>query len=232
MVFLMLAGTIIILVYSNNFKSSYGIFSLSDALPRQNLYTCMERGYYKEFENKDMVKLLEAYDDNGNVDWDGTVAAVEKFGNAEVSRQTMQFFKKHLVAYISDTLNVAVNDMSSGFYGYDAAAKTKDSIPEAVYKIVAIQRALFGKVFVGWTLIASLLEGIAMAYVWITERRPPWIHMALFSITMCTTWLTYFVTCGEYMRTMVSVLPYFYIMVGLFIQWTCTASLPEKAEHL
>ena len=196
------------------------------------MFTCMERGYYKDFENKDMVKLLEAYVDDENVDWNGTVAAVEKFGNAEVSRQTTQFFKKHLVMYGKDTLKVAVNDMSSEFYGYDAVAKTKDSVPGVVYRIITLQRALFGKVSVGWALIASLLEGIAMAYVWIQERRPPWIHMALFSIAMCTTWLTYFVTCGEYMRTMVSVLPYFYIMVGLFVQWACTASPTGKAKRL
>lgn len=231
MVFLMLAGVMVILAYCNNFKSSYGIFSLSDALPRQNLFTCMERGYYKEFENKNLTKMLEPYVEDGKAEWNGALLAVKEFGSAEISRQTRQFFQKKPVRYLKDTIDVIAEDMSSDFYGYDYGAKARDSVPGIVYKIIALQKALFGKVSVGWALLASSLEGIAMTYVWLTKKRPPWVHMALFSISVCTTWLTYFVTCGEYMRTMVSVLPYFYIMIGLFIQWACNESLPESERN-
>ena len=57
-----------------------------------------------------------------------------------------------------------------------------------------------------------------MVVVWIKRRTMPWLHMALFSISVCTTYLTFFITNAHYMRTMISILPYFFCMAGLFLQ--------------
>lgn len=219
----------IILIYCSNFKTIYGIFSLSDALPRQNLKVCVDREYYKEFENTDMIEEIEQCLKNKETNWDTTTTIVEHFGNVEVDYQTKQFIHNHFNTYLRDTLNVMVGDMATPFSGYgvnEFYIKTYLSGPAR--KILKIQKALLEQVTVGWVLLASLLEGIAMVYVWVKERKMPWVHMALFSISMCTTYLTYFVTCAEYMRTMVSVLPLFCIIIGLFVQWICTAALPEK----
>ena len=240
MVLLMACQTVLILLYCGNFKTAYDVFSLSDAMPRQNLKICIDRGYYTGFENQELVEWIsscqkgeDAYEDN----WDTAMSAVSKFGNQEISRQTSQYFRTHLSEYIKDTLDILVDDTTTTFLGYGSAsyklyANANAEAPGIARKIDRLQTALFNHVTVGQALVVSLLEGIAMVYVWIKRKRPPWIHMALFAISMCTTWLTYFLTCFEYMRTMVSVLPYFYIMVGLFVQWACTTSPTGKAERL
>lgn len=227
---LMIVQTILILIYCANFKTWYGVFSLSDALPRQNLIVCMERGYYKEFENTEMAELLDDYVDSGIVDWNGYRLAVERFGNAEIASQTKRFFQTHPRQYIRDTMNVMIRDFSSVFRGgdYRTEEDIRAGLPWDMRKILEIQESLFGNLKVGEILVVSILEGFAMAYVWIEKKQPPWVHMALFSISVCTTYLTYFVTCGEYMRTMNSALPYFYIMIGLFLQWTCSTPGPES----
>lgn len=234
----MACQTILILLYCGNFKAAYGVFSLSDAMPRQNLKICIDRGYYKEFDNPKLVKWIEDFQRGENVyeeTWGATMSAISEFGNEEISRQTKKCIRVHLSDYIKDTLDIIVDDTTTTFLGYGSASyKLYENInaeaPGVVHKIDRLQLSLFNNVTVGQALAASLLEGFAMVYVWVKRKRPPWIHMALFSISMCTTWLTYFLTCFEYMRTMISVLPYFYIMVGLFMQWVCTVSLPEREK--
>lgn len=236
MVLLMACQTVLILLYCGNFKTAYDVFSLSDAMPRQNLKICIDRGYYTGFENRELVEWIEAYQKGEDVyeeNWGAAMSAVSEFGNQEIGQQTSQYFRTHLSEYIKDTLDILVDDTTTTFLGYGSASyKLYENVnadaPGIARKIDRLQTALFNHVTVGQALAVSLLEGVAMVYVWIKRKRPPWIHMALFSISMCTTWLTYFLTCFEYMRTMVSVLPYFYIMVGLFIQWTCTVSLSER----
>ena len=240
MVLLMACQTVLILLYCGNFKAVYGVFSLSDAMPRQNLKICIDRGYYKEFENQKLVKWIEDFqqgEDVYNENWSATMSAIAEFGNEEISQQTKACIRTHLSDYIKDTMDIIVDDTTTTFLGYGSASyKLYENInpdaPGIAHKIDRLQLALFNNVTVGQVLVVSLLEGIAMVYVWIKRKRLPWIHMALFAISMCTTWLTYFLTCFEYMRTMVSVLPYFYIMVGLFIQWVCTGSLPEREKKL
>ena len=235
MVLFMAGETVLILLYCVNFKAAYGVFSLTDAVPRQNLKICIDRGYYTEFENQELVDFIRGYqvgDESLAENWNATTGAIAEFGNVEIARQTKQYFRTHLAKYVKDTVDILVDDTTTPFMGYGTAsyrlyANVNESAPGIVRKIDRLQDALFATVTVGWALLVSLLEGIAMAYTWIKRKRPPWVHMALFSISMCTTWLTYFLTCFEYMRTMVSVLPYFYIMVGLFIQWVTTAALPQ-----
>lgn len=218
---LMAVQTVLILVYCANFKTAYGIFSLSDAMPRQNLITCMQMGYYKEFENEEMAQMLDKFVDGGTVDWTGYDLAVEKYGNAEIAIQTKKYFQQHLTQYICDTANVMLADAYTVFDGYDYRPydAMRPDLSENARKILRIQGIVFNRLTIGLVLVIVLFEGVSMICVWITERRPPWVHMALFSISMCTTYLTYFLTCGEYMRTMISVLPYFCIMCGMFIQW-------------
>ena len=33
-----------------------------------------------------------------------------------------------------------------------------------------------------------------MVIAWVQQKRPPWLHMALFALLMCTTFLTFFIT--------------------------------------
>lgn len=237
-VLLMLCQTALILVYCVNFNAAYGVFSISDAMPRQNLKICIDRGYYTEFENQEIVNWIENCqkgEDAITENWNAATTAVTQFGNKEIGQQTKKYFQTHLLQYVKDTVDVMIDDSTTKFLGYGSAsyylyANMNPNAPGIVNKIDKLQIALFNNITVGQAMVVSLLEGVAMVYVWVKRKRPPWIHMALFSISMCVTWLTYFLTCFEYMRTMSSVLPYFYLMIGLFVQWVCTASLPKREK--
>ena len=48
-----------IIVYCASFSNQFGIFSLTDAGPRQDLRVCVDRGYYKDFADEDARQIVE-----------------------------------------------------------------------------------------------------------------------------------------------------------------------------
>ena len=82
----------------------------------------------------------------------------------------------------------------------------------------AFQYALFQWLTLGHAMLLSLAEGVVIVRRWLRDRKPPWVHMALFSITATTVYLAFVITCGEYMRTMLSVLPYLFVILALAAQ--------------
>lgn len=220
------AATACILVYCGLFYLQFGIFSVSDATPRQNLYVCLERGYYTEFTDTDFIDAIEeAKANHPDSLWDATVEVHDAFGNPKLSEQTSGYFHSHLGTYLRDTAELLWKDSTATFYGYGSQpAETQNPLMVFVAGVADRFNLLFyflRNITIFQALAVALAEGIAMVWVWVRQKQPPWLHMALFAILMCTTFPTYLITCGEYMRTMITVLPYFFITLGIFVQWLC-----------
>lgn len=210
----------IILLYCAGVKKQFGIFSINDALPRQNLMVCVDRGYYTELDDSEIRDFVVKELENEEDPWNVCTQAVAIYGNERVDATTKRYFLAHFGKYFSDTVNVILGDLGSSFYGYAFNDSTGYN-PEAsrfFYTVYPIQKSLFQWVLVVHVLLVSVSEGFAMIIVWIKRRTLPWLHMALFSISVCTTFLTYFVTNTQYMRTMSSIMPYFVCMMGMFLQ--------------
>ena len=217
--------TVGFLAYCGLFYLQFGVFSLSDATPRQNLYTCVERGYYKEFTDPAFVQAIDAaIAAHPDSLWDATIEVRDAFENPKVAQQTDEYFRNHRGTYLADTAALLWQDCTTVLYGYGNqpveggawqafCLAVSDRIGNAFYFLRSTT--------IFQTMIVALAEGAVMVGVWVRRRRPPWLHMALFSLLACTTFPTYLITCGEYMRTMITVLPYFYICLGMFVQWLC-----------
>ena len=214
-----------VLGYSWLHQQYTGIFSLTTALPVQNVRLCIDRGYYKDFDDTEMAEFiarrLEETKDLSAADsaMEAGNSALAEFGYARAGDTAQRYLASHFAQNLSDTAEIILNGLSESFCGYGLYARKLDPTARGIFfKAYHVQMALFGWLTIAHALLASALEGIAMVAVWIKRRTMPWLHMALFSISVCTTFLTYFVTCGEYMRTMISILPYFFCMAGLFLQ--------------
>lgn len=218
---------LLLLGYSWQFERQFGVFSLTDATPRQDLVICIDRGYYPELDDAEVAQFLQEELEQGASSWDSSVTAVERFGNERIGRTTKNYFARHLSQYLRDTIDTAVNDLQSRFIGYALGlSHVTEGLQKSgiICKLYYVQVGLFGTVSVMQVLLVTVLEGLAMVVAWVRRRSLPWIHMLFFSAMTCTTFLTYFVTCGEYMRTMVSALPYAYIVFFLFLQFCSTYS--------
>lgn len=212
----------VVFSYCAAFQKQFGIFSLSDALPRQNLKVCVDRGYYGNLDDEEIAQYITEGLGREEDPWLLCLSAVDEYGNARVAATTKRYFYSHFAEYLSDTVQLILSQLGTTFYGYaynDTSAFNFDVRgKDFIFTIYPIQMRLFGSVQIIYVLVATVLEGTVMLAAWIKRRTLPWIHMALFSIAFCTTFVTFFATSAEYMRTMSSVMPVFCCIVGLLLQ--------------
>lgn len=211
--------------YCAAFSNQFGIFSLTDAGPRQDLKVCLDRGYYKDFADKDARKIVEdALAEDTGIDFYPAGKLLSVYGNANGQKLAKDFFRTHKARYIKDTCDVMWNHRAVELSAYGLELRYgDDNIYNLCFAIMREAELLVNPLENWLTLYAayifSLLWGVVMVTVWVRKKSPPWLHMALFAILMCTTFLTFFITCGEYMRTMITVVPYMFLCMGMVVQW-------------
>lgn len=208
-----------ILGYCKNFEKATGIFSLTTALPVQNMRICIDRGYYVDFDDAEMAAFIAQKFDEGKRPVEVFNETCTEYGYPRIDEESKKYLSSHYLQNIRDTLDIMIDDLQDHFCGYGLnSSNINPSASGLSFKMYSLQMALFDVVTVAHAMCASLLAGVAMVIVWIRRRTLPWVHMALFSISASTIFPTYFVTCAEYMRTMISVLPCIYCMAGMFLQ--------------
>lgn len=211
--------------YCRVFQKQFGLFSISDAKPRQDMIVFMQRELYHDSSDEEFVQVVEraleqATDGkDGSVDyWWAMCIVRDYYGNARMEKVLRQCILENPGQYLKDRVLVMADCSMDHFYGYYHGSAHTTIL---LLGLGVLMRILFEFVTVGHAMLAALVQTVVMVVVWVRRRRPPWIHMALCSISMTTVYLTFFVTCGEYMRTMVSVLPYLYVMAAMALQWLC-----------
>ena len=213
-----------IIVYCASFSNQFGIFSLTDAGPRQDLRVCVDRGYYKDFADEDARQIVEdAIAEDTGIDGYAVGKLLSVYGNAKGQKLAKDFFRTNAVRYIKDTCNVMWNYRAIELSAYGLELRYGDDRVYNLCLAIAQEGELLANPLEHWltlyaAYILSLLWGVVMVIAWVQQKRPPWLHMALFALLMCTTFLTFFITCGEYMRTMITVVPYMFICMGMAVQ--------------
>lgn len=213
-----------IIVYCTSFSNQFGIFSLTDAGPRQDLRVCVDRGYYKDFADEDARQIVEdAIAEDTGIDGYAVGKLLSVYGNAKGQKLAKDFFRTNAVRYIKDTCNVMWNYRAIELSAYGLELRYGDDRVYNLCLAIAQEGELLANPLEHWltlhaAYILSLLWGVVMVIAWVQQKRPPWLHMALFALLMCTTFLTFFITCGEYMRTMITVVPYMFICMGMAVQ--------------
>lgn len=212
---LVLVG-VAVLAYCAQYQRQFGVFTMSDAKIKQDLCTCVQRGYHVEFEDEALRDvLIEETVDKGI--WAVVFRGME-FGDVRVKAATDSYIRQHLARYLLDTLHVMKVDCHNVFEGY---AQPVESAPARALN--PILRAIFDRVYVFYAFVASAASGIVMAVQWVRRRKIPWLWAAFFSTTCSMVVTTYFATCGEYMRTMLGVLPGLYMMGAMLLQTVADA---------
>lgn len=205
-----------VLAYCAQYQRQFGVFTMSDAKIKQDLCTCVQRGYYVEFEDEELRDvLIEETVDKGI--WAVVFRGME-FGDVRVKAATDSYIRQHLARYLLDTLHVMKVDCHNVFEGY---AQPVESAPARTLN--PILRAIFDRVYVFYAFVASAASGIVMAVQWVRRRKIPWLWAAFFSTTCSMVVTTYFATCGEYMRTMLGILPGLYMMGAMLLQTVADA---------
>ena len=223
-------GGILILGYCCLFKSVYGIFSLSTAKPRQDLYVCIQEGFYRSYPDRTVVEEIEKAlwqeekDDKkaannereektltllaigqdgknqGDI-WGAVQHCIDLYGHKGISDIAKECFRRNPAAYIRYLIRIVYTASKEAFNG--------DGVPQTP----------FDNLKCGNAMVISTLEGIVMVALWIRRKRPPWVHMGLFAYEFPLIWLSFLVTNADFLRVMLYVVPPVYCSLALFVEW-------------
>ena len=223
------AGLVLVLGYCAVFQKQFGLFSMTVAGARQDMVVAVRYGYYPDFEDTEMAEAMCRTAETG--DEDAVVQTALDFGWARAQKAARTYFRKHPVQYLYDTAMQMGRDSVTDFHGYAWESK---QAPMPLAKLYSFWNyGVFGALRIGHVMVASAAAGVIMVVQWVRRRKIPWLWAAFFSLMFTTVFSPYFVTCGEYMRTMISVLPYMQCVIGLAMQRgsDCAAAMANAKER-
>ncbi len=212
-------------VYLLLFNNTFGYYSLSNAMPRQNVVISIENEYYKNSSDEEFIKIIDENLEEGLDVWANTAEILQTYGLFESNRLAKETFNYDLTGFIKDRLNLLFGQadaiFSLSYFWYN----TQDEIAlnydintynayNYLYKFMSMLLSPFTAVY---ALILSIYEFIYSIYILIKKKDIPWIHLGLFIALVFIPVSTYFVTCSDYGRTMSYVLPFIYLSIGLII---------------
>lgn len=215
---------LLVLSYASSFKNNFGYLSLSNVLPRQNLYSAIERGYYRDSDNQEFVIAIDVAVDKSDNLWNAMMDVLDTFGPIESNKFALNVLFENPLRYAKDTLYHMVYDGQYSFGGgniYTSLHSLSRHENMLFALICAICNALDLKIV--WLYVFLLMEMIWLILsIYRGQERLIWIHLGLAVFMLAIPVSTYIATCAEYDRTMIHVVPFVYISVAISLNLFCT----------
>jgi len=218
-----LLSLVLIIVYSIIFYQTHQIYSISDPTIRQNLFICIDQGFYKSSDNRQFIEDIEAekeavkdnpYYSSSNLKvWKVEEIIQEKYGNKKVQELTAYCVKQNIPQYIEYVINLIKDSSTTQYYGYSAMLPDYDSV---MYDIQVLITKIANFSYIYFLIIMEL---IITLYKWIKEKIVPWLHIGIFGFSFAIMLSTFIGTNAEFMRTSIGVLPFFYMALAMLIDY-------------
>lgn len=219
---------IFIVIYAIIFHKTFGIYSISDAIPRQDLYICIQEGYYKNSDNEQFIKNIEdaiknnPYNGVTDCMWDAMTEVKDKYSLNELKKLTNYCRLKSMPDYI-DYLNDLFKTNASAIFGYYSF----DFIDTNLNWLKNTLTVLFEFITFAHIYIIICIEFVLFIYYWIKNKSVPWINCVFFAFQLAIIVSTFIGTNAEFMRTALCVLPFAYICVAIYIDKISTKAKEE-----
>ena len=208
-----LVTIVITLGYAIVFYNQHEIFSITKVSVRQDLYICIDQGFYKNSGDEQFIKDVESEKlKNNNEMWDTTIGVLEKYGNKKTQELVKKSKSASIPQYIAYILKTVNRESVYGFTSYYTPV-IEDETTNLGLNI--IQSFSFLKISTVYYII--LIEGVLAIYRWIKYKKPNWINLGLFGFNALILVTTFIGTNSEWMRTAICVLPFSYIAIGTLI---------------
>lgn len=200
-----------IVTYMMVFSSQFGIFSLTDAVPRQHLYVVMEKGWYQSSSDKEFVKSVEtAKIHHPKAKWKAMIEVLDCYGNKKITELTNECYRKNIKNFILDRVHQlhkdSRHDYITGYVDYRDLKKSRLKV--AVFYFNELFR-----IEVRHTLIIFFITGVLLLIHVLVKKSINWIGLGLFVSMLASLFISYYGTCGEYPRTMLCMVPLSYISI-------------------
>lgn len=203
---------ILIVIYAIVFHKTFSIYSISDAVPRQHLYVCMQEGFYKNSNDEKFIKEIEeAIENNREFGWDTVIEVLNKHTLNEVKSFTSSCYKNNFSQYISYLVNLSKTNLTVRYRDYSL------KLVNSNLKWIRVVMKLFTFITLAQSYITILIEFVLLIYLWIKNKKVPWIHFGLFAFPLIIIISSFIGTNAEFMRTAICALPFTYISLIMFL---------------
>lgn len=203
-----ICGWIIIVIYSSIFFIFHGIFSVSDPLPRQLLYVCIERDYYKNYQDEEFIlKVDNSLKTNENDIWSAMTEVLGYYGKGESQKIAKKCIINNLSQYIRDEFSLTLDVLC---YDFGTYAQVHNSMPDT-YKI-------YFNIWNSATNLIKPIHGIIVGSItlflalWnLFKKKLAWTACGLSVFIFGIFISTMILTCSEYARTMIHIVPFVFV---------------------
>lgn len=202
----------IIIIYAIIFHRTFGIFSISDAMPRQDLYVSMKEGFYKNSDDLLFKKRVEEalnYSDNM---WNNMLEVKKYYSLKEINELTSTARKNSMNEYINYIVDLILNYSEVKFEHYSF-----NTINKNVFWINAQMKSSYSIITFGHSYILIIIYTILFILSWIKNKKVPYLYAGLFAFPLVIILSSFIGTCNEFMRTAICALPFTFISLVLLI---------------
>ena len=207
----------VILIYSSAFYHNFGIFTISDPMPRQILNVVISRDYYKNSLDNEWVNNIDYYREKyDNELWLTTLAVMSHYENnlALIQKKSIHSIFDNMKKYIYDEIKLGYSLLEDKYNSYFI-------ISNKINKSDFLYSAMFAFYKIG-TLIPikiSLYVALVYAFIFLVKLSRGYVDLlALFFVLHIPLVFlsTIIVTCTEYLRTMIHLYPLTLIGLSAF----------------
>lgn len=197
-----------VVFYAICFHKVFGIYSISDAVVRQDLMVTIREGFYKNSNDEEFIENVElALLNNPDNEWSAMSEVLFKYPLAKTKELTNYCRKESMKEYIQYIIRLTKQYAEIKFEGYAYVNMNPNTlwIHNALHKSFVI--ITFLHVYI---LIA--IEILLMIIKWIKNKKVPWIYCGLFFFPLVIVVSSFIGTCGEFMRTACCCVPFAYLI--------------------
>lgn len=204
-------AVILVIVYAAIFHNTFGIYSISDAVVRQDLYVCIEQGYYKDSNNEKFIEDVEEGKNKFPTNaWLGMSDVLGKYSLNDMQKITNYCRKKNINKYIEYINKLTKTHNCVNFDSYNLEIiSSKIEIQETIVKT-------FDFITFFHIYVILVINTILIIYRWVKYKKVPWIYIGLFGFPFVIVFSSFIGTCGEWMRTAQCALPFAYISIAVY----------------
>lgn len=203
---------ILIVIYSILFHKTFGIFSISDAVVRQDLYVSISEGYYKSSNNKKFVEDIDFMLESKKNTWQTVYYILDNYTLDNIKnitnycrKQNLDEYSEYIMDLIKEHTNIKYNS-----YRFRILNRLDDLLQETI-----VDKSNLITFFHSYLVI--FIELILIVYNWIKNKKVPWLHFGILGMILVIVMSSFIGTCAEFMRTAICALPFTYFALALYI---------------
>lgn len=229
-----IVACVIVLGYALSFSAQFSVFSLSNTLLSQNIFKIVEKDYYKNSGNAQVIRKIDERIAQDNGEFINAIGVIyEDISKDKIQDFVSQTLSNNFPQVVEDNITTALNLMNLHFPGnsyYMPNKYNSNFIKDYAGQYYQVDSKWGTSVNLFLTGFANIITFahvyfiilcgiISILYTMIKHKKVLWVECGLISIILLTVASAIIGTYAEFSRTAICVLPYTYMAIARAIDF-------------